>query len=126
MALAAHALWCGLSTMLGLLVNWAVGFGPAHWRRDVWGTPWISWRIGSLHQLVIFPPCCALAVWQWWRDQETPTLAGWLHSGWAENGLFHAAHHYVFFGYLMKDMRARRARAAAGGARGRPATCVGS
>lgn len=104
MALAAHAAWCGLSTAVGVVVNWAVEFGPASWRRDIWGTPWISWRIGVIYQSLVFPPLLALAVAHWWRAAADPSLANWLHSAWAENGAALAAHHYAFFGYLMKDM----------------------
>ena len=102
---ATHAFWCCASTAFGVGVNRAVdALGPKRWQRDVRGTAWVSWRIGSIHQALFFPPLCVAAVLWWWRETVegggTPSLTLWFHSAFAENGTAHAAYHWLFFGYL--------------------------
>ena len=69
------------------------------------GTPWYSWRVGSLHQAFVFPPLLLLSLRAWFATHDG-ALSDWLHSSWASNAgsPAHAAFHYAFFGYLMKDM----------------------
>lgn len=101
-----HVLCCAASTALGHGLNRCCEtLGPRRWMRDVMGTPWYSWRIGSLHQAFVFPPLLLLSLRAWFATHDG-ALSDWLHSSWASNAgsPAHAAFHYAFFGYLMKDM----------------------
>ena len=102
-----HLFWCICSTAFGVSLNKAiVAWAPRSWMRDVWGTPWYSWRIGSLHQALVFPPLCVAATLAWTRTAAEATATAYLHSELSEHegSPCHLAFHYMFWGYLMKDM----------------------
>ena len=69
MGVGTHVAWCAASTAVGALVNHGCeAFGPASWKRDIMGTPWFSWRIGSLHQALVFLPCLFLSMRAWFAS----------------------------------------------------------
>lgn len=99
-----HALGCTLVVSIGLAVNAFFNhLAPASCRKDVFGSPLYSWRIGVIHQVILFPTCFLLAVCS--TKTPLPTWSAWLNATWAELGTpWHALFHYIFFGYVAKDM----------------------
>jgi hypothetical protein len=101
---SSHCLGCVLITGVGLLINSAFErYSSPRCLRLHSGSALYTYWIGCTVQLALLPALLTLIV----RDTAPrfATWSLWLNAEWSQlTSPWHALFHYVFFGYLMKDM----------------------